>query len=587
MFQPMRPPAPSVLIVTGAAFLAGWGLPRVLGPAPVPGREAAQGPGAPAVRPASDGGSRSGQTTDPPSTRAEEAASRFPGVADPQVLAALENPDLIAAVRGLIARGQEDHCVDTRLIQLIESLPESRLAELPALLTANPGNEFILRFVLTPWAERQPAAALAWATAQGSTNATVLTSVLTGWTRRDPAAALAWATAQPLSTNTRALQISLIETLAETDPARALAVLHDTGWIHTNSQAVLRLLKNWGSQDPTAALTGLRGMIAGFGIRSNAGKDPEDPFDEKYKNQFSGLLAAVLSGTASRSTADLADFIRQLTPEEATAGADSIARDYLAIHPEAMQALLANPNPGTPEQAQLLALAGNGAGGLLEKLMGFQDPAFRGQLLGVLASPASPNHLGKDITNSKAAQTAVLQALSETEATRRGTITGQLAQKAASRAPEFARTLWTQLDPAQQQAEGPLFLLRLTTQAAGSAQEIWKSSPPEVQASSLRGLVAGMTAKDPQGALALAMQQSDPELRNRAAAVVLLRWGDRDSQAAVAELERLAPQLDLAAMNRFLPQAGEFTGGGESTFYHIEDSTVKDRLKALTPPALP
>ncbi len=578
----MRPPSFSVMFCAGVGFLAGWGLPRWIAPALFSSVDAPPAPERAGGQPASPVRSKPSQGKEPETEIAGNVSSTYPGVADPQVLAALENPDLIAAVRGLIAREQEDHCVDTRLIQLIESLPESRLAELPALLAANPGKELILRFVLTPWAERQPAAARAWATGQGSTNATVLTSVLTGWTRRDPAAAMEWATTQPLSTSTRALQISLIETLAETDPDRALAVLHDTGWIHTNSQAVLRLLKNWGSQDPTAALTGLRGMMATFGISSKAGQAPGDPFDEKYKNQFNGLLAAVLSGSASRSAADLADFIPQLTLEKATAGAESIARDYLMMHPEAAQALLANPNPGTPEKAQLLVLAENGAGGLLEKLMGFQDPAFRQNLLAVIASPASGNNPGAEIANSNAVQTAVLQALSETEAPLRGAIVGNFAQKAASSAPEFARTLWTHLDPAQQQLEGPLFMLRLAWQATGSALEIWKSSPPQVQASSLRGLVAGMTANNPQAALALAMQQSDPELRNEAVTVVLVRWGERAPQAAAAELERLAPQLDLAAMTRFLPQAGDFTGGGTAVSYPINDFTVKNRLKALT-----
>ncbi len=64
--------------------------------------------------------------------------------------------------------------------------------------------------------------------------------------------------------------------------------------------------------------------------------------------------------------------------------------------------------------------------------------------------------------------------------------------------------------------------------------------------------------------------------------VVLVRWGERAPQAAAAELERLAPQLDLAAMTRFLPQAGDFTGGGTAVSYPINDFTVKNRLKALT-----
>lgn len=582
----MAPRARSLILSAGGMFLAGWGLARwTAPPAPVTGsadsslHQALSQPGPP-------GPSKSKPAPPPASLTAPDAGlaeKSFPGVFDPQVLAALQNPDLIAAVRDIMARSQEDHCADTRLIQLIESLPESRLGELPALLTSNSDNDYVLRFVLTPWAERQPEAALAWAGSQASTNATLLTSVLTGWTRRDPTAALEWTLAQPLSTNTRALQTSLIEALAEADPARALAVLNDTGWINTNSQAVLKLLKNWGSQDPAAAMTGLRSLMAGFGIAPKAGQSPVDPFDQ-FNNQFNTLLGPLLNGAASRSAADVAALLRQLTPQETEAGAASIARDFLMIHPEAVQVLLANPNPGAPDKALLLALAQDGSGSVLENLSKLQDPAFRLELLTAVGIHGFiSSDLGMQIANSKSMQNALLQTLAETDEANRGYWTGVFVENTAEPASGFPTLLWGQLSPALQKQEGARFFLGLAKQTPGPALEIWRASPPEIQAQSLRGLVAGMAAKDPEGGVALAMQQSDPELRHNALAVVLAHWGEHAPQAAAAELERLAPQLDLESMKRFLPQAGDFENGIRFTSMFLSDSTVQDRLKTLTP----
>lgn len=472
----MSPRAASLILLAGGMFLSGWGLARWTAP-PVPVTSSADSSLDQALSQPGPPGPSKSKPAPPPASRsapdAELAESRFPGVFDPQVLAALQNPDLIAAVRDIMARSQEDHCADTRLIQLIESLPESRLAELPALLAANSDNDYVLRFVLPPWAERQPEAALAWAGSQASTNATLLTSVLTGWTRRDPTAALEWTLAQPLSTNTRALQTSLIETLAEADPARALAVLNDTGWINTNSQAVLKLLKNWRSQDPAAAMTGLRSMMAGFGMASKAGQSPEDPFNQVFKNQFNGLLGALLNRAGSRSAADVTALLRQLTPEETQTGAASIARDFLTIHPEAVQALLGNPNPGSPDKALLLALAESDAGSILEKLSDFHDPAFRQALLAVTAYESyMSSKLGSQIANSKVAQSALMQTLSETGADQRGALIGNFAQATVKAAPDFATKLWSQLEPARQQLEGETFLLKLARQAPDSALEI-------------------------------------------------------------------------------------------------------------------
>ena len=108
---------------------------------------------------------------------------------DPVLAAALATPDLAAAVQYIMDHGEEDHCADTRLMLLVELLPADRLAEVGAALEKHGGNDYIVRFLMQAWAQRDAAGALAWVESAGSSSSTATQALITGWVRADPAAA--------------------------------------------------------------------------------------------------------------------------------------------------------------------------------------------------------------------------------------------------------------------------------------------------------------------------------------------------------------------------------------------------------------
>ncbi len=546
------------LLLGGMALAAGWGTARLMPAGPSGTIHAVVASGGPSLPEPND-----------TEFRAKTAAAPFPGVHDPLVMAALDNPDLIAAVRGILASGRDDNGTGIRLLQLIESLPDDRLPEVPVLLESLACLPDVLPNVLTAWAVRQPGEALAWARKKPAMDATLHGAVLTGWARQDPAAATAWLLAQPVASHTPELQTTLLETLSETAPASALKLAKVQGWTETNRPGITALLRNWASQDPAAAFAAMATLSAGSAASSGPRR--------------ADWLGALLAGAARRPPQEIADLISRFSIEDTVEAAPFIARDYLIPHPEARQALLTNPAPGIPEKALLRALARHGAGDVLEHLGGFKDPAFRQDLLAAALGETSSSNwgsvaLGQHLAGSSRAQSGVMSVLSCLSPGSREPLISRLLSVIPQENPGFAAIVWEQLDPAGQQDSMHRFIQKLGQQAPEEARKIWESSPPETQAKSLRGLMAGLSWQKPQEAVALALQQPDPELRTDALTVALAHWAERDPASALTEFERLLPRIDLPAMNRLLPEAVLIDGQR----YYFTNILLKQRLKVPT-----
>jgi hypothetical protein len=86
---------------------------------------------------------------------AQEAAT----YQDEIMRAAVAEPSLEQAVKLIMDRQEEDHCGDTRLVCLIESLPKERLAEIGPLLAKFASDPYVTTWVMRTWAQRDPAAA--------------------------------------------------------------------------------------------------------------------------------------------------------------------------------------------------------------------------------------------------------------------------------------------------------------------------------------------------------------------------------------------------------------------------------------------
>ncbi|RYD26972.1 MAG: hypothetical protein EOP86_25205, partial [Verrucomicrobiaceae bacterium] len=365
-----------VLTVSGA-FATGWLLARL-------NRDTPEAPRFPYASSAAGGTQKinSGAAPDKAmsSVSGLPGTGDFPDVFDPLVRAALHNPDLAAAVREIMARQDEDHCADTRFVQLVEALPESRLAELPALLEAFSGDQYVTKFILMPWAERQPAAALAWAESQGARAGDLFPPLLTGWARRDPDAAAAWMEGLPLSTRSRDLQSTLIGTLAESDPGRALSLLREKGWT-TNADAIQSLLKNQGAVDPAAALETLRSLVAEFDAGNGQMSESTGPTSihqpGKLHPQFNSLLGALLNGASNRPASDFSSLLSRLSPQEIKDGASFLFLEGLNLHPELIESLARNADGSEQNRALFRGLAGNDGQLALSLLEKISDPSVR------------------------------------------------------------------------------------------------------------------------------------------------------------------------------------------------------------------
>ena len=368
---------------------------------------------------------------------------------------ALASPDLIAAVKEIMAREEEDHCADTRLICLVENLPTNRLAELSGLLDANLQNEFVVRFVLGAWAQRDAAAALAWVQAHPALKRDGVHAFLLGWTRAAPESALAWLDAQPHSAVSAGLRTAVVEAMAEKDPAAALDLMKSRGWLAQHPKAILKVLQNWGGSDPAAALQGLRDLSAEMGLTSKLEAAQIGPSAFQENQSFRVMLGALLYGAFERNPLDASALLAQLTPAELALGRKAIASEVIGRDPGALKTMLEL----TPMEAQgdlLRSLVAETPEITLAALTQIQDRALQSEILGVAASSRflSPETLQVP-SDMRAAVMAAVSAVTDEKA--RGRLTSALAVGNAAQSPSWAAQLWAELATDQQLNCGPSF----------------------------------------------------------------------------------------------------------------------------------
>ncbi len=138
----------------------------------------------------------------------------------------------------------------------IKAWPEQSGKQKTALLLGFPPGktrENVLSSVLRSWAKDEPDAALA--TAQSLTEPSermkALAEVLKGWTSKDPETA--FAKYQTLGISDVKLATSLLTSLAETNPLRAVELLGNLDPAH-HAETAQSIVEKWASKDPAAAL---------------------------------------------------------------------------------------------------------------------------------------------------------------------------------------------------------------------------------------------------------------------------------------------------------------------------------------------
>jgi len=497
---------------------------------------------------------------------------------DTRLREALAMTDLAAAIKHIMAHEGEDHCADTRLICLIEQLPASRLAELPAALAAHMGNDYVVRFVLSAWAQRDAAGALAWVEATPALNAAGTRAFLTGWMRGDADAALAWLDARPLSTSSDNLRTAAVEALAETNPAAALEMMKSRGWLANSPNALVKLLQNWGGSDPQAALDGLRSVVKELGGWV-LGDEPSPTGEIKGPHQsFTILLRAMLLGAYERNPADAAALFAAFTADELIAGSDAFVEEVLARDPAAGAALFtANPDANT--RAMLADLAQQNPALALQNLERIADPALRTELL-----LRSVSHFDDDVRaavppEAQATVDAILAGISDPKEHARAA--ARLAVDNASHAPQWAASLWRALPGDQQHRYGPDYLRSLVKADPDQAIAEFRQSPGEVQSGSLKELTYSLAPLQPAAALELVLEQTRRDYQAACAATLFARWAQVDAAAALAALEQHASQLDLPAIAEGLPTAGHLRVANGEEYPGVPTQPVAEKIQQL------
>ncbi len=558
--------AASPWLLTGTAlgaFALAFGMARFWTPTP-----AARDGSLPILSDATAGGS-------PPAdgTHARDEAEEPTGVLRDDILReALASPTLLDAVRLVMAREQEDHCADTRLVCLVELWPAERLAEVAAVLETHAANDFIIRFVLGAWSERDPATARAWVE-KHPLNASGEKAFLAGWTRAEPDAALAWLDRQPASQATNRRRAAYLEALSETNLAAAWEILKTREWLGTNPAALVSLAHQWAGRDPAGALTAMREMIAHLGIASQ-------PSGEGGWNQMLRvLLGAVLSGTFNREPAAAVALVSQLAPEEIKTGADAIAKEILSRDPTTAEAVL---RVIPPEQLEALFQSfGTQAPDLFPALWShLTDDSLKVRLLenSLKANPleASP-HAFRSLDRAELGR--VIDAVTDT--TQRERLNARAAATMAGIDPAWALQRWQHVGESQRKRYYESMLAGLARTDAEQALAFYENSPDQWRSKNLKLLCYTLGQTKPEAALAVLWRETSPQTQTAAAASLFAAWVARDATAAFTALEQEAPQLDVPGMLEALPTATKFDYRGGFMSHYLDTNDLAAKLRAL------
>jgi hypothetical protein len=445
-----------------------------------------------------------------------------------------------------------DRFQDTRLRELIRRLPANRRHELPELLWLFRGIEWVQRSIIEGWVAVDASGAVAFLESQSTALLRRWEGTLIRvWARTDPEAAAHWLESQPLHANQAGTRVALIDALSETDPTHALKTLRETGWVHTEPNASLHLLRNWAARDLMAGWNALReieGELTGSPIMATPG------------SPFSRLSAAFFDGARSQSTERLKEFLRWLPEEVLLKTKDAISRSLLQPFPDLVRGMANEWSTSDAGRSMLHAWASVSPFEALRSLDVIPDSDVRKQVetkalqSGELWASDGISEFGE----SEAALALIERAVARGAPELPPAMQAMVMDRAAMYAPKLAARLWNSLGVEQQAASAPGFFTNLGRTDLESARSLFGSLPSgAVREAALPRFCFALAAREPTEALDLALAENDLSLRSEAAALVFSTWAAHDTIAAGDALRRVAPQLDLEGVSSRMESAGE------------------------------
>ncbi len=461
---------------------------------------------------------------------------------------ALDGRDLVAAVREIMDRQDEDHCADTRLVCLVEGLPAARLGELVGLLEAFPDDAYVHRFILRTWVQRDSDAAFAYLKAHPAQRSKHMPDLLEGLTKKDPQAALAWLDTKQPAPEARAARVAVLGTLAESDPAQALQILQQKGWLAQSPNLISRIIRNYGALKPQEAVTALRGLLTSL-----------EPSQRNSQN-FASLYRALLNGARDAGTGLAEGIHQQLTEEERRSGAGIYAEEVATRESGGLERLLKGPL----DNLARMSLVSDHADELFKNFADLPDDEFRVEvLIRVQGLSSLPPAIAEFIEKRPEAE--------------RENILSNLVASISRNSLPAALTLWDKLSENGKSSTGPRLLKDYAEKSPAQALAELQKQSESVQEACLKGLCAGMVSTQPQQAMDLALLQPDPAVQASCLAAVFQFWGTRSEKEAVAALEANAARINLPALLSSLPSAGSLG----NAHYSVKSGELEAVLRKL------
>jgi hypothetical protein len=373
-------------------------------------------------------------------------------------------------------------------------------------------------------------------------------------TRRDPEAA--WLRAQDAGGLTFAAKMAVLQTLGETDPARALALAQSQPDTRQNGWAVSGAIQSWFLRDRDAALKAMENVPAGD-LRSNliqnlgasfAATDPEGAMAWALKMESpvdrQAILGQVIDLMATKDPQGtlkrLEDpaFALQRRQGLATAVSAWAKRDFDA----ALQYTLASKSPA--DRQEMLGALSRGA-----------TRSERDQLLQIAQSlPASASKGLYESTLFGGGWGVSMKPLEVIETVKSQSVREELMKSAVEHwwgtSVEDQQALFAKLQPSSQTTQQAAQLAQRLAQTDPASALKWAENlaSTDLQYSAVKAALNSWSQTDPQAAARHAATMNDPASRSDALRTIAQNWARSDDQAALTWARSLSGPDQAAAL---------------------------------------
>lgn len=466
--------------------------------------------------------------TDRPDRRA--AGRSGPGAGGMAITSAMQLRDVFKNSGGNMQLGSA--MADAALARMNADELSQLVADLAQAQASSPGYGFTLEIqaACARWAEVDPQAALRFVLAnrQASFRSAALGSVFAGMAKIDPALARAALAQIDDPALRRAAQSSLLSALAMADPDAWVASILADPSLHGQQYGTASIISEWAMDDPALAAQRLAKLPASM--------------------QSSGIVSLAKIWASKDPAAAQAWALALTDPKQRNTALGAVAGGLAARDPDAALASL-DALEGPARQAGIKAvfstLADLDFDLAFQKATALSDPSEKNAALKLLTGaeyyssddPFASSHLSYVQRNSEQL-VKLLAELPPGQA--RSSALSRLAEQLATASPEEAERILAAYSGQDHTVLRSRMLEQMSQADPARALEFFQSLPPQQQdASTFGNILAKLASKDPETALALALNSKADEMRSNVVREAFYHLAASDPQAARDRLDSL------------------------------------------------